>query len=621
MSKVFLFSCILLLVFLPQKVLTENSESCKWYNNASRPCLEITTNLSNSSEFSKKTVNKIIINKKTIDESGAIDLVDIMKLVSDVNITRSGPVGQQASIFMRGTGSNHTLVMINGVPINDQSTTQGLHDFGVDFIQTIQQIEIYPGSSAAHFGSNAIGGAINIILTGDFKDYYSFFTDKNNNYNLTVNKSYIYHNSSLNFKFGQVDHETISARGNIDDEKDGVKNNSFNLNYQNYLNDNTRLFFTNYLRKTVSEYDNSNINQTGYEGDNRFGSFQLGLENLDKKKKRDYLIYYNHYDREYDERGVIDTYKSSTLGLKYDYSKTFNENFSTGYGADYKYDNGKFDNKGSYEASTKGHADNLSLYGNLGINIFKRSNISVFTRNDKHKTTGNNLTYKINYQYNLDKFIVGTSYMNGLRNPTLYELYGTDNFGYSGNRNLKPEKSNTYEIYLDYKFIENTKLSLRSFRSNVKNNIEYVSNKYVNDDDDVDLNQSGVNAKITYQKNKTNLEIFTSSLSSKKENGAPQLRRPEKNFGINFSKKIRNQYFNDLKFGLNYNHYGKHFDTHSSTFNTIEVDSTDLLDLSLNKENKNNIIYFKITNLLDENFQRPHGFNQEQRMFKIGFKY
>ena len=40
-----------------------------------------------------------------------------------------------------------------------------------------------------------------------------------------------------------MDHETISARGNIDDEKDGVKNNSFNLNYQNYLNDNTRLFF------------------------------------------------------------------------------------------------------------------------------------------------------------------------------------------------------------------------------------------------------------------------------------------------------------------------------------------------------------------------------------------
>ena len=63
-------------------------------------------------------------------------------------------------MFMRGTNSNHTLVLINGIAINDQSTTQGLHDFGVEFIQTIQQIEVYPGSSASQFGSSAIGGAI-----------------------------------------------------------------------------------------------------------------------------------------------------------------------------------------------------------------------------------------------------------------------------------------------------------------------------------------------------------------------------------------------------------------------------------------------------------------------------
>ena len=42
--------------------------------------------------------------------------------------------------------------------------------------------------------------------------------------------------------------------------------------------------------------------------------------------------------------------------------------------------------------------------------------------------------------------------MNGLRNPTLYEMFGTDNYGYSGNKNLKPEKSNTYELYLNIIF-------------------------------------------------------------------------------------------------------------------------------------------------------------------------
>ena len=111
------------------------------------PCLEISKNLSNSSKFSKTGINKIVISKEEIDRSGAVDVIDVLKNIPDINITQSGPKGQQASIFSRGTGSNHTIVMINGVPINDQSTTQGLHDFGVDFIQTIHQIEIYPGSS------------------------------------------------------------------------------------------------------------------------------------------------------------------------------------------------------------------------------------------------------------------------------------------------------------------------------------------------------------------------------------------------------------------------------------------------------------------------------------------
>ena len=150
---------------------------------------------------------------------------------------------------MRGTGSNHTLVMINGIPINDQSTTQGLHDFGVDFIQTIQQIEIYPGSSATHFGTNAIGGAVNIILTGDYKDSFSLATNNSANYEFSGNKTFIFDKSSLNIKIGSVKNETISVRGNKSDEKDALNNYSTNINYEKFFNENldfiTHLFKTN----------------------------------------------------------------------------------------------------------------------------------------------------------------------------------------------------------------------------------------------------------------------------------------------------------------------------------------------------------------------------------------
>ena len=411
-----------------------DNSSCKWENRSQIPCIEITSLLPNSSDFSKSGINKTIITKKQIEESGAVDLIDVLKSLPDVNITQSGPKGQQASIFMRGTGSNHTLVMINGIPINDQSTTQGLHDFGVDFIQTIQQIEIYPGSSATHFGTNAIGGAVNIILTGDYKDSFSLTTDNSANYELSGNKTFIYDESSLNIKIGSVKNETISARGSSSDEKDALNNYSTNINYEKFFNENLRIYNTTYLRQTKAEYDNSSTNQTGYEGDNKMGSIQFGLENQIGSQKDNYIFYYNVYDREYDERGVIDKYESEVLGLKYDLSRMINEKISFGAGSEYKYDWGYFDNNGSYEASTKGHSDNLALYSNLGWNIFQNSNISLFGRTDKHKQTGRNNTFKLNLEQEFDNLNLGISYMNGLRNPTLYEMFGTDNYGYSGNR-------------------------------------------------------------------------------------------------------------------------------------------------------------------------------------------
>ncbi len=609
------------IVFISNSFGDNQYNSCNWDNKNEISCIEIRGHISNESEFSQSGINKIVINKKKIEEIGAVDLIDVLKTIPDTNITQSGPKGQQASMFMRGTGSNHALVMINGVAINDQSTTQGLHDFGVDFIQTIQQIEVYPGSSAAHFGTNAIGGAVNIILTGDYKDSFSLASNNNENYELSGNKVFISDDSSLNIKLGSVKNETISAKGNSSDEKDAVQNYSTNINYEKFLNENQRFYNTVYLRQTKAEYDNSNTNQTGYEGNNKMGSFQFGLENQIGSKKNNYILYYNLYDREYDERGVIDTYESEVLGLKYDLSRIISKKISFGAGSEYKYDWGYFDNNGSYQASTKGHSDNLALYGNLGWNIFENSNISFFGRSDKHKQTGTNNTFKLNFEQGFEKLNLGVSYMNGLRNPTLYEMFGTDNYGYSGNRNLKPEKSNTYEIYSNITINKNLNLTLRAFRANIQNNIEYISNKYQNDSDNIDLNQSGFNNQLNFKLKNTSINFFSSFLSSKKENRADQLRRPEKNYGLNFSKKIDSSFLGILNFNVTYNHYGKHFDTHSSNFNTIEMDSADIVDFKITKKLNKSNFFIKVTNALDETYQKPHGYNQENRLIKFGLKY
>ena len=67
----------------------------------------------------------------------------------------------------------------------------------------------------------------------------------------------------------------------------------------------------------MSEYDNSNTNQTGYKGENKMGSLLFGLENQIDTQKSNYTFYYNVYDRKYDERGTIDKYESEVLGIKH----------------------------------------------------------------------------------------------------------------------------------------------------------------------------------------------------------------------------------------------------------------------------------------------------------------
>ena len=619
MSKLILY-ILFISIIITSKSYSESK--CEWANEPGVTCINIVKKINNTSEFSEENINKYIITREEINKAGSNDLIDILKTIPSLNFTQSGPKGQQASLFMRGTGSNHTLVMINGIPINDQSTTQGLHDFGVDFIQTIQQIEVFPGSSASQFGTNAIGGAINIILAGDYEDKITFFSDNKSNYSFFSNKTSFFDENVVNFKIGAVREEKLSVRSDDNEDKDKVNNLTLNLNHEKYLSPSTKFFNTIYTRQTISEYDGSASNQEGFEGDNKMFSFQSGLKSNDRNKNYDETIfYYTKYDREYDESGTIDNYYSDLFGIKYQLSKQYNEIFSYGLGSDYSYNWGEFDNRGSYQASTKGNIDNFALFSNLGIKIADNKNLSLFLRNDNHKKTGNNSTYKISYNHKIKNLDFNIARMTGLRNPTIYELFGTDNFGYSGNRDLKPEKSVTNEIGLKLNLRQNINFSSTFFKSNINNNIEYINNKYQNDNDDIDLNQNGVDFLLEVKEKNTRLKFYSSFLSSKKENGADQLRRPKKNYGINYFKKVYEGENKEFNFNILYNHYGKHFDTHSGNYSTVEMDSTDIIDLILNKKFGNFDFYLNISNLFDETYQRPHGYNQEKRFFKIGVKY
>ena len=93
MLKLIYIVNIVILYFITDHIsaFAEKNNQCDWDNRNYIPCLEINTSLTNSSKFSKSGVNKIVVSKQQILNTGAIDLIDVFKSIPDINITQSGP--------------------------------------------------------------------------------------------------------------------------------------------------------------------------------------------------------------------------------------------------------------------------------------------------------------------------------------------------------------------------------------------------------------------------------------------------------------------------------------------------------------------------------------------------
>lgn len=90
-------------------------------------------------------------------------LPDILKDVPGLNLVQTGGPGGQTSLFMRGTNANHTKVMVDGIDVSDPTNVDGSLDFSRFLTQDIQTVEVLRGPQSGLYGSDAIGGVINII--------------------------------------------------------------------------------------------------------------------------------------------------------------------------------------------------------------------------------------------------------------------------------------------------------------------------------------------------------------------------------------------------------------------------------------------------------------------------
>ncbi len=107
-----------------------------------------------------------VVTRQDIDRWQSTSVNDVLRRLPGVDITQNGGSGQLSSIFIRGTNASHVLVLIDGVRLN-LAGVSGSADLSQFPIALVQRIEYIRGPRSAVYGSDAIGGVVNIITTRD----------------------------------------------------------------------------------------------------------------------------------------------------------------------------------------------------------------------------------------------------------------------------------------------------------------------------------------------------------------------------------------------------------------------------------------------------------------------
>ena len=156
LKSVFLSSAALAALILPASAQSQNSLSVPPEN-------VVVTATRIATPIDRIASSMTVIDAADIDARQQRSLPDILRDVPGLNLVQTGGEGGQASIFMRGSNSNHTKVLVDGIEDSDPSKPNGAYDFGKFNSADIARVEVLRGPQSGLYGSDAIGGVVNVI--------------------------------------------------------------------------------------------------------------------------------------------------------------------------------------------------------------------------------------------------------------------------------------------------------------------------------------------------------------------------------------------------------------------------------------------------------------------------
>ena len=428
--------------------------------------------------FSRNFRTVKIISSEYIKNSPSTNVLDLLQEVTGIDIRRRGVGGIQGDLYIRGGGFDQTLLLIDGMKMDDVQT--GHHTLNMIIpLFLIDRIEIIKGPAARIFGQNAFNGAINII-TKETKW-------EPRNATLQLNE----------LSFGSYSQKNLSITSKISGEK--VKSIlSFSNNNSNGYRHNTDYNKTNYFIKTTFKNGDQPIHLITSFTENKFGAngfyaspsateqyeeTQASLVGLSTSFKSSKLVlkpkfYWRRGQDEYiyirDNPSVYrNLHKTNKFSAELSGSY-FSNSGVTGFGLDFSMYNVSSNNLGDHKRETLNFFldHEFKLFNDMLV-LSPGISVSYFSDMSWHSFPG--LDIGIDFTSNFKIYgNIGKTY----RIPTYTDLYYSDKTTL-GNENLLPESAISNELGLKYNK-SNISLSFAFFQRNAKNIIDYVKE---NEDD------------------------------------------------------------------------------------------------------------------------------------------
>ncbi|HBH89305.1 TonB-dependent receptor [Ponticaulis sp.] len=509
-------------------------------------------------------------------------IADQLRAVPGLGISRSGTQSGLTQIRIRGAEANHTLVLLNGIEVSD--AVNGETDFGLFSGLNLSRIEVARGEQSALYGSDAVGGVINLVTAEATElnaaaEYGTFGTLRGQ-----VSGGLDFGNGNLSAAASAFSTDGVDVSGN-DGEKDGSESYSFLITGNQQVASSIDLSGLLTYRATTSQTDPD----TDFDG---------LLDNADRETESDQWLFgarasttafgldhvltasFNSVVREnFSDDAATDETTGERTKIAYSPATSFEfEGVVLDLAGILDWEQEDYTREG--QASVFGDPNQSQTFETLGAAVEARLSVGdlALTASARHDNNDGAFddadTWRIGAAYNLSPaFRVRASAGEGVKNPTFTELFGFYPGSFVGNPDLQPETSSSWEIGFDH-IHGPFDVSLTYFEAELENEIytSYAPPLFLATpmNRTGESERSGVEGAFGWTISETlRLNASATKIDSTSDSGIQEIRVPEWTGSV--SVDWQSSTVEGMRAGFALDYVGTQLDTDFGTFTTVSL--------------------------------------------------